>query len=736
MVQDDILDVLVGPSDILDHPVGTPGSFARFLMSSSLSEAASVGRPSSRSRREPVVAAPSARPLALPLAFTLALIALSFIPSVSHHQVLRWSFWGAAATLLAWNAAMLVLVRRSGRALVVEVSLRKQHYIQACAHLSILTYWGWYWHTVYDAAPLIAGQLLFAYAFDALLSWTRRDTFTLGFGPFPIIFSTNLFLWFKPDWFYFQFLLVAVGFAAKELIRWNKDGRRVHVFNPSSFPLAVASLALLLTGKTAITWGPEIAATQFNPPHIYLLIFLVALPGQFLFGVASMTLAAVATMYGFSLTYFLATGNHFFLELPFPIAIFLASHLLFTDPSTSPRTELGRLVFGVLYASGVIALYVLLERLGMPTFYDKLLPVPLLNVAIQGIDKAARSNLLKRFDPGAIGRTLAPLRRNLAYMTLWIALFATMQWQTGTAATLARAESLKDQGRLPEAIARYREFVDSDPDHFQGQRQLGAALLEAGQPTDALSPLQRAVALQPKSAAAHYSLGYDLLQLRQFDQAVNEFRESLALEPEYATAQYGLGLALWAGGKPDEAVQTFRDGVRRWPASAEAYYNLGAVLERSGQTNEAAAAYVKAATLNPSYIEANLALGMIHARRGEQAAAIDRFRRVLRVKPDSVPAETQLAWLLATSPNASSEDHRTALATAERLAANTSGQDASVLDVLAAALAANGQFERAAETGERTLALLGTGGDPGALSAARERLALYRSGRAYVVSVR
>ena len=705
-------------------------------MSSSLSEAAPVERPSPRSHREPVVAAPSVRPVALPLAFTLALIALSFIPSVSQHQVLRWSFWGAAATLLAWNTATLVLVRRSRRTLVVEVSLRKQHYIQACAHLSILTYWGWYWHQVYDAAPLIAGQLVFAYAFDALLSWARRDTFTLGFGPFPIIFSTNLFLWFKPDWFYFQFLLVAVGFAAKELIRWNKDGRRVHVFNPSSFPLAVASLALLLTGKTAVTWGPEIAATQFNPPHIYLLIFLVALPGQFLFGVASMTLAAVATMYGFSLTYFLATGNHFFLELPFPIAIFLASHLLFTDPSTSPRTELGRLIFGVLYASGVIALYVLLERLGMPTFYDKLLPVPLLNVAIQGIDKAARSNLLKRFDPGALGRALAPRRRNLAYMALWIALFATMQWQTGTAATLARAEALKDQGRLAEAITRYREFAESDPDHFQGQRQLGAALLEAGQLADALGPLQRAVALQPKSAPAHYSLGYEMLQMRQFDQAEREFRESLALDPEYATAQYGLGLALWAGGKTGDAVQTFRDAVRRWPASAEAYYNLGAVLERSGQTDPAAAAYVKASTLNPSYVEANLALGMIHARRGEQTAAIDRFRRVLRVNPDSVPAETQLAWLLATSANASGADHRAALATAERLAANTSGQDAGVLDVLAAALAANGQFDRAAETVERTLALLGTTGDPGALSAARERLALYRSGKAYVVSIR
>ena len=83
--------------------------------------------------------------------------------------------------------------------------LRKQHYLQACAQGSVLLYWGWYWREVYDSAHLILAQLLFAYAFDMLLSWSRRDTYTLGFGPFPVIFSINLFLWFKPDWFYLQF---------------------------------------------------------------------------------------------------------------------------------------------------------------------------------------------------------------------------------------------------------------------------------------------------------------------------------------------------------------------------------------------------------------------------------------------------------------------------------------------------------------------------------------------------
>jgi Tfp pilus assembly protein PilF len=701
-------------------------------MSNPVSEAATIPRPASHPESGRVAGRPSVRGLALPLGFTVLVIALSFLPSVLSHSVLRWSFRGASLVLLVWNAFLFVAARQGHRTLAIEVSLRKQHYIQAGAHLSILTYWGWYWPEVYKAAPLIAGQLAFAYAFDALLAWSRRDTYTFGFGPFPIIFSTNLFLWFKPDWFYFQFLLVAVGFAAKELIRWNKEGRQVHIFNPSSFPLAVFSLGLLLTGTTHMTWGPEIAATQFDPPHIYTLIFLVALPGQFLFGVASMTLAAVATMYGFSLTYFLATGNHYFLEVPFPIAIFLASHLLFTDPSTSPRTELGRLLFGVLYASGVIAIYMFFDRLGLPTFYDKLLPVPLLNLSIRAIDRAARSNLLKRFDPGAIGRTLTPHRRNLAYMTIWIALFVTMQLQTGTQMTLARAEALKDQGRMDEAIVRYREFAVTDPDSFDGQRKLGAALLEAGRITEAMPALRHAVELQPANAPAHYSLGYGFLQSRDFDQAQAHFKQALALDSGYETAQYSLGLALWAGGKHDEALQSFRDAVRRWPASPEAYYNLGAALERSGQVDEAAASYTRATQLNPNYADANLALALIHARRGEHAAAINRLKRVLESSPDSVPAQTQLAWLLATSPNTSPEDHRTALSMAEQIVARTSGQDAGALDVLSAALAANGQFDRAAQTAERTLAALGNDADPQRVAAARERLRLYRSDMPYV----
>ena len=360
----------------------------------------------------------------LPLVFTFGLAGLALLNPVRQNPKTLWSFLGAAAALLVWNA--ILWTARKTRTLKLELALKKQHYLQACAQGSVLLYWGLYWPQVYAFAPFILAQLLFAYAFDILLSWSRRDVYILGFAPFPVIFSMNLFLWFKPDWFYFQFAMVAVGLAAKELIRWNKDGRSAHIFNPSSFPLALASLVLLATRASGITWGQEIASTQFYPPHMYLALFLIGLPGQFFFGVTSMTMSAVVAAYLFGRIYFAATGIYFFYDSYIPIAVFLGMHLLFCDPSTSPRTELGRIVYGALYGLSTVALYELLGRAGMPTFYDKLLQVPVLNLSIQAIDRAARSRIFRALDPATLGRALLPRQRNLAYLSVWSAVLAVM----------------------------------------------------------------------------------------------------------------------------------------------------------------------------------------------------------------------------------------------------------------------------------------------------------------------
>ena len=448
--------------------------------------------------------------LLLPLAFTVALVALAFLSPIRQNPRLLWVFLGTAVFLGAWNAALRAVAIRGNRTFTIDVMLRKQHYLQACAQGSVLLYWGWYWPPVYAMWPLILAQLVFAYAFDMLLCWSRRDSYTLGFGPFPVIFSMNLFLWFKPDWFYLQFAMVALGMAAKELIRWNKDGRRSHIFNPSSFPLAVFSLGLIITGASGITWGQEIASTQFYPPHMYVFIFLIGLPGQLFFGVTTMTMSAVITTYAFNLAYFAATGVYFFYDSYIPIAVFLGMHLLFTDPSTSPRTEMGRVIFGALYGLSTVALYELLGRGGLPTFYDKLLQVPLLNLSIKAIDRVARSRWLRFFDPATLKRSWPPRRRNLAVMSVWSVVFV------GLCAANGLTDSHPGQW-LPfwrQACADGRRYACpylADLESSFCERGSGWACNEAGLMHIALSrsgeDLRR---LDPAGAAERFRRGCDL----------------------------------------------------------------------------------------------------------------------------------------------------------------------------------------------------------------------------------
>ena len=68
------------------------------------------------------------------------------------------AFLGAAIALCGWNAALFFQARRRGRTLTLTMSLRKQHYVQACAQGMVLLYWGWYWPQVYVFGSFILGR--------------------------------------------------------------------------------------------------------------------------------------------------------------------------------------------------------------------------------------------------------------------------------------------------------------------------------------------------------------------------------------------------------------------------------------------------------------------------------------------------------------------------------------------------------------------------------------------------
>jgi hypothetical protein len=243
------------------------------------------------------------------------------------------AFWIAVGSLIVMLLLLQYRVSRKGRVLTYEFAPRKVHYIQLMMQGCVYAYWGWYWRDVYRYAPLLISQIIFAYALDMLLSWWRRGKWVVGLGPFPIVLSTNLFLWFKDEWFFLQFFMIAAALVGKEFVTWTRDGRRVHIFNPSAFALFIFSICLIAGHATHITRGHEIAFTFAYPPHIYMEIFLVGLVVQALFSVTPITLSAVTVLYGLNVAYTYITGSHQFVDSNIPVLVFLGAHL-FGDRSS------------------------------------------------------------------------------------------------------------------------------------------------------------------------------------------------------------------------------------------------------------------------------------------------------------------------------------------------------------------------------------------------------------------
>ncbi|HEY4361140.1 MAG TPA: hypothetical protein VGN17_09235 [Bryobacteraceae bacterium] len=365
-----------------------------------------------------------------PSVLTLLFASFTLLPRVSESPRLTASFYGATGVLLAGLCALWWSVSRSGRTLAYEFVPRRVHWVQMIMHSSVYAYWGWYWREVYHEIPLILSQVVFLYVLDMLVSWSRRDKWILGFGQIPIILSMNLFLWFRDDWFYLQFVMVALIVFGKEYLRWKRDGQSTHIFNPSAFALFIASVILISTGTTPISWGTEISTTFNYPPHMYMEIFLLGLIVQGLFSVTLVTLSAAGMLYALNVFYTHTTGMYQFIDFNIHPAVFLGLHLLVTDPATSPRKNFGKVIFGAAYGASVFAL---VGWLGSLAFYDKLLCVPVLNLTVRALDRLsvavnawfARQSWANLRPIHALS-TWTPQQANFGFMGIWVALFAFM----------------------------------------------------------------------------------------------------------------------------------------------------------------------------------------------------------------------------------------------------------------------------------------------------------------------
>jgi tetratricopeptide (TPR) repeat protein len=233
------------------------------------------------------------------------------------------------------------------------------------------------------------------------------------------------------------------------------------------------------------------------------------------------------------------------------------------------------------------------------------------------------------------------------------------------------------------------------------------------------------------NAVAHYNLGTVLLQKGSVDEALVHFQKGMEINPGYLEARNNLGIALRQKGRVDEAIAHFQKVLEINPGYAEARINLGNALLQQGRVDEAVVHYQKALQIKPDSVEAHINLGNALLKSGRTDEAITHYQRALQIKPDFLEVLNNLAWLLATCPDARVRDGALAVKYAERACELTHYDVIPMVGTLAAAYAEAGRFDDAISTAQKACALASASGERDLLERNQKLLALYRAHQPY-----
>jgi tetratricopeptide (TPR) repeat protein len=150
--------------------------------------------------------------------------------------------------------------------------------------------------------------------------------------------------------------------------------------------------------------------------------------------------------------------------------------------------------------------------------------------------------------------------------------------------------ALRDQGKVSEAIAAYREAIRLKPDFALAHTNLGNALRDQGKVSEAMAAHREAIRLKPDFAEAHYNLGFALRDQGKVSEAIAAYREAIRLKPDYALAHANLGVALHREGKYEEALAELRAARERaGPEPEKRLPGLGQMIAKADRTAALAA---------------------------------------------------------------------------------------------------------------------------------------------------
>jgi len=217
---------------------------------------------------------------------------------------------------------------------------------------------------------------------------------------------------------------------------------------------------------------------------------------------------------------------------------------------------------------------------------------------------------------------------------------------------------------MEERAAKLRALLDRDPDDATSWFSLGRTLFDLSRWREAIEAFGHALARNPRYTAAHRDLGRALLEAGEVAEAARVLRSALALARETGDLQTGREMETFLRraekilGVPSQAPEgrAQRGEAERGPVGgrsqnpeAKALYKRGFDAFANDRHDEAIALYQQALRLEPALAIAWNGLSLAHRQKGDLVAAIAAGKRLIELEPDDALSHTNLSILYQRS---------------------------------------------------------------------------------------
>jgi tetratricopeptide (TPR) repeat protein/2-polyprenyl-3-methyl-5-hydroxy-6-metoxy-1,4-benzoquinol methylase len=213
-------------------------------------------------------------------------------------------------------------------------------------------------------------------------------------------------------------------------------------------------------------------------------------------------------------------------------------------------------------------------------------------------------------------------------------------------AMIDEGNALEEQGRIPEAMARYEAAIQTDPRCARAHLNRGNILLANAKFDEARSAYKLAIACEPRYAAAHFNLGNLNSKAGEFELALPNYQEAIAIRPDFTDAFVAMANALDSLGRAAEAIANYERALVINPGYAEIHFNLAVLATTQGRHEEAANSLRRAVEIRPDFAQAHHHLGVVLSHLDQLDAAEASLRRALSIEPESPEILCELAMVL------------------------------------------------------------------------------------------